>query len=55
MLDGTELVDGSNAPRQALHSATLEFKHPITDESLSFKMPWPADLHVWLKKLRTSE
>jgi len=51
-LDGTKFEDTSGAPRQALHSATLEFKHPITDELLAFKMPWPADLHHWLKKLR---
>jgi 23S rRNA pseudouridine1911/1915/1917 synthase len=50
--DGTKVDDVSGAPRQALHSATLEFKHPISEEKLSFKMPWPPDLHLWLKKLR---
>ncbi|MEQ1824796.1 MAG: RluA family pseudouridine synthase [Pirellula sp.] len=51
-LEGTRIDDLSGAPRQALHSATLEFKHPISGDSLAFKMPWPADLHGWLRKLR---
>ncbi len=51
-LDGSKTPDNSAAPRQALHSATLEFKHPISGETLSFKMPWPADLFRWLKELR---
>ena len=51
-LDGDQTEDRSNAPRQALHSATLELKHPMTDEPLSFRMPWPADLYKWLKDLR---
>ena len=52
---GIQVEDNSGAPRQALHSATLEFKHPISDELISFKMPWPADLHNWLKKLRETQ
>jgi 23S rRNA pseudouridine1911/1915/1917 synthase len=51
-LNGLKIEDRSNAPRQALHSATLEFKHPVSETQLSFKMPWPADLFAWLKKLR---
>ncbi len=50
--DGSRVEDRSGAPRQALHSATLEFKHPISGEALSFKMPWPVDLFQWLKRLR---
>lgn len=50
--DGITTPDKSNAPRQALHSATLAFDHPITGAKLSFKMPWPADLHRWLTQLR---
>jgi 23S rRNA pseudouridine1911/1915/1917 synthase len=50
--DGSRTEDMSGAPRQALHSATLEFNHPISGESLRFKMPWPADLFQWLKQLR---
>lgn len=53
--DGTRTEDESDAPRQALHSATLEFEHPISQDKLSFKMPWPADLHRWLKDLRERE
>ena len=54
-LDGDQTEDRSNAPRQALHSATLELKHPMTDEALSFRMPWPADLQKWLKELRSKK
>ena len=52
-LSGDSTEDRSNAPRQALHSATLELKHPMTDEQLAFRMPWPADLFKWLKELRS--
>jgi len=52
--DGKVTEDQSGAPRQALHSATLAFEHPISGEKLEFKMPWPADLHRWLTKLRQS-
>ncbi len=52
-LDGTRTKDESNAPRQALHSAILEFKHPISGDALSFRMSWPADLHRWLASLKT--
>lgn len=50
---GEVIDDRSNAPRQALHSASLELKHPMTDEPLSFRMPWPTDLFKWLKELRS--
>lgn len=53
-LDGVLTEDRSNAPRQALHSATLELKHPVTEEPLAFRMPWPADLFKWLKELRST-
>lgn len=49
-----EAGDSSGAPRQALHSATLAFEHPITHKAMDFKMPWPADLHRWLQSLRQS-
>jgi len=52
--DGSLIEDSSGAPRQALHSATLAFDHPISGEKLEFKMAWPADLHRWLTKLRQS-
>ncbi|HMU61565.1 MAG TPA: RluA family pseudouridine synthase [Gemmatimonadales bacterium] len=32
------------AGRQALHAASLAFKHPVTEESLEFRSEWPADL-----------
>jgi 23S rRNA pseudouridine1911/1915/1917 synthase len=53
-IEGNLTTDTSNAPRQALHSANLELKHPITDEQISFRMPWPADLFKWLKELKRS-
>jgi 23S rRNA pseudouridine1911/1915/1917 synthase len=32
------------APRQALHSARLEFGHPVTKQPMAFESEWPADL-----------
>ncbi len=32
------------APRQALHAAWLEFRHPVSGEPLEFRAEWPADL-----------
>ena len=31
-------------PRQALHSASLSFVHPITGEPLNFHAPLPEDM-----------
>lgn len=45
-------ADNSGAPRQFLHSDALRFVHPITAETLSFKMPLPRDLAAWLKKIQ---
>lgn len=42
----------SGAPRQALHSAELEFKHPFTDQTLKFTAPLPKDLANWLERLK---
>lgn len=42
----------SGAPRQALHSGTLEFTHPASGRKLSFTSPLPADLGRWLEGLR---
>jgi 23S rRNA pseudouridine1911/1915/1917 synthase len=39
-------------PRQALHAATLGFRHPVTREDLSFESPLPADLAALLGILR---
>jgi 23S rRNA pseudouridine1911/1915/1917 synthase len=49
---GGDRRDPSGAPRQALHSATLAFEHPITGAPMEFKMHWPTDLHRWLQSLR---
>jgi 23S rRNA pseudouridine1911/1915/1917 synthase len=38
-------------PRQALHAATLGFRHPITGESLSFSTPVPPDMAALLVAL----
>jgi 23S rRNA pseudouridine1911/1915/1917 synthase len=51
-VNGERVKDSSNAPRHALHSCSLQFIHPRTQESMSFKMPWPADLQRWLTDLR---
>jgi 23S rRNA pseudouridine1911/1915/1917 synthase len=51
---GHVLQDGSGAPRQALHSASLQFQHPVTGQSLAFQSPWPKDLKQWFSKLRPS-
>jgi 23S rRNA pseudouridine1911/1915/1917 synthase len=38
-------------PRQALHAATLGFRHPISGESLSFSAPVPPDMAALLALL----
>lgn len=38
-------------PRQALHAATLGFRHPISGESLSFSAPIPPDMAALLALL----
>jgi 23S rRNA pseudouridine1911/1915/1917 synthase len=38
-------------PRQALHAATLGFRHPISGESLSFSAPMPPDMAALLALL----
>ncbi len=40
-------------PRVFLHAAELQFSHPITGQSLSFKAPLPADLQTFLDTLQT--
>jgi 23S rRNA pseudouridine1911/1915/1917 synthase len=47
-----EVVDGSGAPRQALHSGSLSFEHPVTGRLLEFSAGWPRDLGGWLEGLR---
>ncbi|HWE04650.1 MAG TPA: RluA family pseudouridine synthase, partial [Tepidisphaeraceae bacterium] len=43
------------APRQALHSAELEFEHPTTGKTMRFESPWPPDLARWLGHHASSE
>ncbi len=45
-------ADHSGAQRQALHAATLAFRHPITGQELSFTAPMPADMARLLVRLR---
>lgn len=55
MLKGASL-DFSNVlrsfRRQALHAAHIEFKHPVTEENLSFDAPRPEDLEKLILALR---
>ncbi len=39
-------------PRQALHAATLGFRHPVTDAEMSFAAPLPDDMESLLRALR---
>jgi 23S rRNA pseudouridine1911/1915/1917 synthase len=41
-------------PRQALHAATLGFKHPVTGEMLEFTSPLPPDLTQLIAQLRAA-
>ena len=50
--DAPGLNDSSGAPRQALHSASLRFEHPISRRPLEFKSPLSNDLSRWLERLR---
>ena len=52
--DGPITEDHSGAPRQALHSAELEFEHPTTKKAMRFESPWPADLARWIELRRAS-
>ncbi len=42
-------------PRQALHAATLGFRHPTTGEAVDFEAPLPADMQHVLDRLRAVE
>jgi 23S rRNA pseudouridine1911/1915/1917 synthase len=39
-------------PRQALHAATLGFRHPVTGEALEFESPLPSDFQDLISSLR---
>lgn len=49
---GPAAETGNAFPRQALHAATLGFRHPVTGEMLEFDAPLPADLQALLAALR---
>ncbi len=39
-------------PRQALHAATLGFRHPVTGNTMSFEVPMPSDMRDLVTVLR---
>jgi 23S rRNA pseudouridine1911/1915/1917 synthase len=41
-------------PRQALHAASLGFRHPVTGEALSFSAGLPEDMAALLRLLEAS-
>lgn len=49
----TARLDRRWCPRQFLHAAKLEFKHPVTNEWMSLESPLPEDLKQALKNLKT--
>ena len=49
------LVDRSGAPRQALHSAELNFTHPVTGKQMRFTSEFPTDLADWLGRIRRAK
>lgn len=51
-LHGKPLPDGSQAPRLALHAASLGFKHPKTGQFLHWESPLPGDMEQLLQRLR---
>ena len=50
--NGEVFDDKSGAPRLALHATELGFVHPITNETMHWDMPLPADLRTFLTRLR---
>jgi len=52
--EGIVMSDRSGAPRHALHSDRLAFKHPFSGERMEFHMPMPRDLASWFTRLQDS-
>ncbi len=52
--EGVVMSDRSGAPRHALHSDRLVFKHPFSGERMEFHMPMPRDLATWYTRLQDS-
>lgn len=44
-----------HADRQLLHAKSLRFEHPITGKPLLLEAPIPADIAIWMKKLKASK
>jgi 23S rRNA pseudouridine1911/1915/1917 synthase len=53
-LHGKPLPDRSQAPRLALHAASLGFQHPATGKWMTWQSPLPKDLKIWLGRLRAA-
>ena len=51
-IHGRPLLDGSGAPRVALHAAVLGFEHPTTGRRLCWASTLPADLARLVARLR---
>ena len=48
-LENQEFIE--NIPRQALHSKTIDFYHPITKEKMHFESALPSDMKELIKIL----
>lgn len=53
-MQGPQRIDAErlerSTPRQALHAAWLNFRHPATGETLDFRAEWPVDLAPALQR-----
>jgi 23S rRNA pseudouridine1911/1915/1917 synthase len=53
-LEGTDIVDASQAERLCLHAAELGFVHPVTGATMRWEMPLPDDFRQILQRLRAA-
>lgn len=53
--NGKPFPDGSDAARPMLHAAKLGFKHPETDEKMSWTCPLPDDMAKLLEQMRNDD
>ncbi len=53
--DGAPFPDESGAARPMLHAAKLGFRHPDTDEKMSWSCPLPQDMSKLLERLRDDD
>ena len=49
---GVEPALSAFCPRQALHAASIEFRHPRTGDTMRFEAPMPADMQALVDHLR---